>query len=84
MNVNENSGKFLKENSEKKMKTFFFGFWFSPYFEHKNHLILGEDLFFWSSTKIRGKIPLSLHFNRFGIVTANFLARQGASGVERL
>ena len=44
---------------------------------------LDEDLF-WSSTKIRGKIPLSLVFNWFDIATANFLPAQGATAIERL
>ena len=36
-----------------------------------------KTLFFWSSTKIRRKIPLSLVLHGFDIVTANFLAGRG-------
>ena len=66
MNVNEKSGKSLKEISGK------------------NTCGLRDLFFLWSSTKIQEKIPLSLVFNQFDIVTANFLAAQGVASVERL
>ena len=40
--------------------------------------------FFLVFNENSGKIPLNLVFNRFGIATTNFLAAQGATGVERL
>ena len=91
MNVNKNSGKSLKENSGKNT----FGLRRRPFFlfvcalqrkSGKISSIWDKDFFFpfWSTTKIRGKILLSLVFNQFGITTANFLAAQEASGVQRL
>ena len=43
-----------------------------------------EDLFFGLQRKFGKKIPLSLVFNGFDIATANFLATQAATDVERL